>query len=192
MHALGPKSLLLSDVEDAELARRIVARDEAAFELLMRRNNGRLFRAARSIVADDAEAEDVVQQTYLTAYATMARYRGDARLSTWLTRIALNEALARVRRHMSQHKLTDIDNVIDLEARLAAAVAMRTARRRSTQRFGRRPGVCSSRRLTRCLPPTEPCSCCTRSRNCPSTRLRRCSAARKPPCARASFAPGAC
>jgi RNA polymerase sigma-70 factor (ECF subfamily) len=104
---------------DADLARRIAGRDSAAFELLMRRNNRRLFRAARSIVRDDAEAEDVLQETYLTAFAQISRYRSEARLSTWLTRIAINEALQRIRGRMSPDKFTDSENVIDFEQRAA-------------------------------------------------------------------------
>lgn len=69
----------------------------AAFERLMRRYNGRLFRAARSILKDDAEAEDAVQDAYLQAYRHIDDFRGDAQLATWLTRIVVNQALLRLR-----------------------------------------------------------------------------------------------
>src|SRR5438128_1681860 len=62
----------------------------AAFGQIMRRNNRRLFRLVRAIVQDDFEAEEVVQETYLRAFAALASWRGDASLSTWLSRIALN------------------------------------------------------------------------------------------------------
>jgi RNA polymerase sigma-70 factor, ECF subfamily len=94
---------LLSDpsIDDAELARRIAGHDEAAFELLMRRNNGALYRVARAILKNDADAEDILQEAYLSAYRHMAEFRADAKLSTWLTRIVVNQALARRR---SQHR----------------------------------------------------------------------------------------
>jgi RNA polymerase sigma-70 factor (ECF subfamily) len=101
---------------DAELAQRIGAGDEQAFELLMRRHNQLLFRTARSIVHDDAEAEDVVQDAYLLAYRGIGKYRGDAKLSTWLTRIVVNEAIARSRKTtrraevMRLHPDGDINN----------------------------------------------------------------------------------
>jgi RNA polymerase sigma-70 factor (ECF subfamily) len=87
-----------SDIGDAELARRIAAHDQAAFALLMRRHNQLLFRTARSILRDDTEAEDALQDAYLQAYRAIGQFRGDARLSTWLTRIVVNEAIARSRK----------------------------------------------------------------------------------------------
>src|SRR5262245_59746908 len=73
-------------------------REEGAFRIIMQRHNRRLYRCVRSIVRDDSEAEDVVQETYVNAFSNLATFRGDASLITLLTRIALNEALARVRR----------------------------------------------------------------------------------------------
>ena len=84
-------------IDDAELARRIADHDEAAFEVVMRRNNGALYRVARAILKNDADAEDVLQEAYLSAYRHMADFRADAKLSTWLTRIVVNQALARRR-----------------------------------------------------------------------------------------------
>jgi RNA polymerase sigma-70 factor (ECF subfamily) len=87
------------DPDDIELARRIAASDHAAFVVLMRRHNRMLYRAARSILLEDErEAEDAVQETYLLAYRTIGQYRGEAKLSTWLVRIVVNEAIARLRR----------------------------------------------------------------------------------------------
>ena len=85
-------------VPDTELASRIALRDQAAFETLMRRYNGKLFRIARAIVKDDAEAEDVLQDAYLDAYKQIGEFRGDAQLSTWQTRIVINQALMRLRK----------------------------------------------------------------------------------------------
>ena len=91
-----PGSALKSD--DLELAGRIVHRDHAAFETLMRRHNARLFRVARGVLKNDADAEDCLQEAYLQAYRNMSSFQGQANLSTWLTRIVINAALMRLRR----------------------------------------------------------------------------------------------
>ncbi len=83
---------------DAELARRVGAGEEAALRLLMRRHNQTLFRTARAILREDAEAEDAVQEAYLKAIRGIDGYRSDAKLSTWLVRITVNEALGRLRK----------------------------------------------------------------------------------------------
>jgi RNA polymerase sigma-70 factor (ECF subfamily) len=84
--------------DDATLAARITAADQSAFETLMRRHNGRLFRVARAILKDDADAEDALQDAYLDAYRNMSSFRGDSRLGTWLVRIVVNRALMRLRK----------------------------------------------------------------------------------------------
>lgn len=81
-----------------ELARRVAAGEPTAFEALMRRHNRALFRTARAILRDDAEAEDVLQDAYLQAYRAIGGFRGEAKLSTWLARIVANEALAKARK----------------------------------------------------------------------------------------------
>ncbi|HEY2435099.1 MAG TPA: RNA polymerase sigma factor [Vicinamibacterales bacterium] len=73
------------------------AASAAEFERLMRQHNQRLFRVARSILRDDADAEDALQDAYVQAYRKLGDFRGDAELSTWLTRIVINQALMRVR-----------------------------------------------------------------------------------------------
>jgi len=88
-----------ASVDDAELVGRIARHDQAAFEILMRRYNGKLFRVARAILKDDAEAEDALQEAYLDAFRHIDEFRGEARLSTWLTRIVINQALMRLRKH---------------------------------------------------------------------------------------------
>jgi RNA polymerase sigma-70 factor (ECF subfamily) len=87
-------------LSDEEVVRRVCAGEVALFEILMRRYNPRLFRVARAILRNDGEAEDVVQQTYLSAYANLAQFAERASFATWLTRIALNEALSRSRRRV--------------------------------------------------------------------------------------------
>jgi len=83
---------------DDALAHAVGAGDEAALRELLRRHNQRLFRTARAILRDDAEAEDAVQEAYLKAIRAIGTFRGDAKLSTWLTRIVANEALGRLRK----------------------------------------------------------------------------------------------
>jgi RNA polymerase sigma-70 factor (ECF subfamily) len=83
---------------DAELAEAMRRGDEQAFTLLMRRMNRPLYRTARSILRDDSEAEDALQDAYLQAFRGIGAWRGDASLKTWLTRIVVNEAIQRARK----------------------------------------------------------------------------------------------
>ena len=89
---------LSRDGDDSELVRRALAREEAAVRAIMTANNRRLYRLARGILRNDGEAEDVVQETYARAFTRLADFRGESSLSTWLSRIAMNEALGRLRR----------------------------------------------------------------------------------------------
>ena len=100
----------VASLSDAELAPLLQRGDRAAIALVVRRHNQRLFRAARSVTRDDAEAEDVVQETYVRAFAGLSRFRGESRISTWLTRIAINEALDRMRRRKPQVELHVVDD----------------------------------------------------------------------------------
>jgi RNA polymerase sigma-70 factor (ECF subfamily) len=84
--------------DEAELVRRALARDDMAFRTIMERHNRRLYRIARSILRNDSEAEDVVQQAYVNAFTHLGGFRGDSCLATWLSRITMNEALGRLRR----------------------------------------------------------------------------------------------
>src|SRR5512134_4066484 len=86
-------------VPDAELVERVRRGEPELFELLIRLYNPRVYRAIRGLLRDEAEIEDAMQQTYLLAYARLAEFAGEASFSTWLTRIAVNEALGRLRRH---------------------------------------------------------------------------------------------
>ena len=85
-------------LNDKDLVRLARERDEAAVRAITGRYNRRLFRIARSILRNDAEAEDVVQETYVRAFTGLDLFRGDAAFGTWITRIAMNEALGRLRR----------------------------------------------------------------------------------------------
>jgi len=96
-HAQAPQ---IAPVEagDAELVRRARGRDEAAIRAIIKSNNRRLYRLARGILRNDGEAEDVVQETYVRAFTHLDSFRGDSSFATWLSRIAMNEALGRLRR----------------------------------------------------------------------------------------------
>jgi len=94
--------------DDAALAARIAARDESAFETVMRRHNRMLYRLARSILGDDAEAEDALQDAYIAAYRGIGSFRGGARLSTWLARIVINAAYARLRKRTATAEVVAI------------------------------------------------------------------------------------
>jgi RNA polymerase sigma-70 factor (ECF subfamily) len=90
--------MTLPAADETALLARTAANDVAAFETLMRRYNSRLFRVARSILRDDAAAEDAVQEAYLEAFKHSGTFRGEAQVSTWLTRIVINQSLMRLRR----------------------------------------------------------------------------------------------
>src|SRR5262252_5440446 len=93
-----PQTTAASPDDDLALARRIGQHDEHAFETVMRTHNRMLFRIARSILKDDAEAEDALQDAYLAGYRSIGSFRGGSKLSTWLARIVINEAYARLRK----------------------------------------------------------------------------------------------
>lgn len=94
--------------DELSLTRRIAGGDRAAFEVLMRRYNRRLYRLARALLRDDAEAKDALQEAYLCAYRSIGQFRGEAALSTWLSRLVLNECGARRRRSMRRENIVPI------------------------------------------------------------------------------------
>jgi RNA polymerase sigma-70 factor, ECF subfamily len=93
-------------------------REIDAFEALMRRHNRLLYRTARSILRNDGDAEDCVQEAFLRAWRHRDQFRGEAAPSTWLTRIVINEALMKLRRGKATAGTVAIDNVVDLESHL--------------------------------------------------------------------------
>lgn len=95
-----------ADNEDEHaMVRRILAGDQAAFALLMRRFNRQLYRLARAIIRDEAEAEDALQDAYLSAYRSLSQFRGDSALATWLSRLVINQCLERLRRHQRRQNV---------------------------------------------------------------------------------------
>ena len=95
-------------VSDVQLAARVAAADGAAFELLMRRHNRRLYRIALSVLRDAADAEDALQESYLDAYRAINSFRGESSLATWLSRLVLNHCLARRRRQQRRDNIVPI------------------------------------------------------------------------------------
>ena len=102
--------------DETALVARARQGDAAAVRLLIRQHNQRLYRIARSIVRDDGEAEDVLQEAYARAFTNLAAFRGEARLGTWLARIVMNEALGRLRgRHPTVELNTAIEDAPEAE-----------------------------------------------------------------------------
>ena len=96
-----------AEQRDEDVIRQVLEGHTAMFELLMRRYNERVYRAARSIVRDEQEAEDVMQEAYVNAFTHLRQFNGSAQFSTWLLRIAINESLARVRRRRRYEAFDD-------------------------------------------------------------------------------------
>ncbi len=105
---------------DPELAALAQGGDRMAFGVITQRCNQRLFRIARSVVGDDDEAEDVLQEAYLRAFAAIGRFRGEASLFTWLTRITLNEARGRLRKRRPSVALETLEAAQESGAALVA------------------------------------------------------------------------
>ena len=114
---------------EAELVAAARNRDEMAIRALIKANNQRLFRVARAVLRNDAEAEDVVQATYVKAFTKLESFRGDSAFSTWLTRIALNEAFGRKRRQRPTMDITTMEETADVIAFPGASPEAETGRR---------------------------------------------------------------
>jgi len=95
--------------DEATLVARAVRKDERAIRAIIQTHNRRLYRLARSVVRDDSEAEDVLQEAYVRAFTNLAAFRGESGLGTWLSRIVLNEALGRLRRKRPTVELTELE-----------------------------------------------------------------------------------
>ena len=92
-------------ISDEEAIACVLAGEASMFDVLMRRYNQRLFRAIRSIIGNDDETQDIMQEAYVSAYLNLRQFEGRVRFSTWLTRIAVNEALARLRINQNSSSL---------------------------------------------------------------------------------------
>ena len=129
----------VAPLTDAEFAERVAAGDSAAFTALMRKHNRALFRTARAILRDDAEAEDALQDGYMAAYRAMGTFRGASSLSTWLVRIVANEALGRLRKRTRSAEVIRLEESMTEPRQESAAPAAdepeRAAMRAETRRF---------------------------------------------------------
>ena len=108
---------------DEDVVKRVLAGETALYEILMRRYNQRLYRVARSILRNDGDAEDVMQEAYVRAYEHLNQFAGEAKFSTWLTKIAVYEALGRLRR---QGRTEDLDSVLDSDRHVMARMTSDT------------------------------------------------------------------
>lgn len=109
------------------LVERAKSGDQSAFRAIMDQHNRRLYRVARAVMKDDTEAEDVVQETYLRAFSNLAKFRGKSSLATWLTRIALNEAMGRKRKQRITVTLESVETAQeDTSAQIIQFPAMST------------------------------------------------------------------
>jgi RNA polymerase sigma-70 factor (ECF subfamily) len=124
---IASKDIYLRHVPESQLVERAAGGDQSAFEAIMRRHNRALYRAARSIVKDDTEAEEAVQDAYLRAYHALPRFRGESSLATWLTRIAINQALERLRKRRRELASVAMHGVFDLEKHTEMADAEGTS-----------------------------------------------------------------
>jgi RNA polymerase sigma-70 factor, ECF subfamily len=100
----------LDKLGDTELVALACQKVDGAFRIIMQRHNRRLYRIARAVVRNDSEAEDVVQEAYVRAFTSLAEFRGDSSLATWLSRIVLNEALGRIRRHRPTADMASLES----------------------------------------------------------------------------------
>lgn len=100
-------------LSDEEIVKRVLAGDTGLFELLIRRHDQRVYRLARAIVRNEADAEDIAQETYLRAFQHLTQFAGRAKFTTWLLRIALHEALARYR---DSARFEELDDIAESEA----------------------------------------------------------------------------
>lgn len=108
------RELNVDALDETELVQLAREGEAAAFRAIMQRSNRRLYRIARAVMNDDSEAEDVVQESYVRGLTALASFRGDSSLTTWLSRIVLNEAMGRLRR---RRPTVDVDALEDRQAR---------------------------------------------------------------------------
>jgi len=101
MNVIDPSALPAAEMTDEEVVRRVVAGERELFELLMRRHNQRVYRAVRAVLRDPNDAEDVMQQAYVDAYRHLHQFEGRSSFATWMTKIAIREAVAKSRKTVS-------------------------------------------------------------------------------------------
>ena len=112
---------------DEEIVRRVLEGETSLFELLIRRYNQRLYRATRAILKDEVEAEDAMQEAYVRAFVNLDQFAGEAKISTWLTKIAVYEALGRLRRRKRMDEMPEILSSGESPERAAYGRELQTA-----------------------------------------------------------------
>jgi RNA polymerase sigma-70 factor (ECF subfamily) len=115
------RPVAVAELEDTDVIARVIAGDHAAFQILVRRYNQRMFRAARAITHSDVDGEDVLQQAWLCVYKNLSQFRGDASFATWATRIAVNEAIALTRKRPMVAEVVDAVSPVAPDVDLARA-----------------------------------------------------------------------
>lgn len=116
-----------SALSDEDIVARVLSGDVPLFELLVRRHNQRLYRATKAILRDEAEAEDAMQEAYVHAFVKLNQFAGEAKFSTWLTKIAVYEALGRLRRRRRQEEIPNTMKSQDNPERLVQDLEVRAA-----------------------------------------------------------------
>jgi RNA polymerase sigma-70 factor (ECF subfamily) len=116
-----------SALSDEDIVARVLSGEVPLFELLVRRHNQRLYRATKAILKDEAEAEDAMQEAYVRAFVKLDQFAGDAKFSTWLTKIAVYEALGRLRRRKRQEEIRDAMKSHDNPERTVQDLQVRAA-----------------------------------------------------------------
>src|SRR5258708_8359401 len=142
-------------LSDEDVVARVLAGEPALFEIIMRRHNQRLYRVARAILRDDGEAEDVMQDAYVRAYKNLAQFAGRAKFSTWLTRIAVHEALSRQRRG---NRYQELDSMSDREGDPRIGLPL-WRRIQNSKHQTRKLAGCWKKRSRGCRMLTGPFSC---------------------------------
>ena len=116
-----PAAIAATELDDRDVIARVIAGDRAVFEVLVRRYNQRMFRAARAIARTDADAEDVLQQAWLDVFRNLAQFRGDASFATWATRIAVHRAVAVARKRPLVAEVVEAASELGPDAELSRA-----------------------------------------------------------------------
>lgn len=112
-----------ANIQDEQIVERVLCGETALYEILMRRHNQRLYRVGVSILRNDTEAEDVMQEAYVRDYTHLRQFAGEAKFATWLTKIAVHEALARLRK---RGRTEDIDLILDTNLHVMASMGKMT------------------------------------------------------------------
>ena len=155
----------LAVLPDTEIVRKIRDGETALFEVLMRRHNQRVYRAVRAVMNEEADVEDVMQQAYINAFTHLHQFEERAQFSTWLIRIALNEAFAKCRKIKGPESVVRIQFELDDDRRGYMDTLISPEAIPSVRRTPRSSAVCWKPRWKRCRTTTAPYSCSATSKD---------------------------